>query len=141
MPSFVFFAVLFDSYEEILCLWHHPEVSSLFTQLWFGKEGSICFFFSFFFFCGSGHPIIWGKFGTMLRNYRTESFLGLSAILDFKKSSKIRKQQRHLSRRKTVAQKSPTEQTEWISWEQNICWMSSTGHTGKNSVVKTSMCT
>lgn len=43
----------------------------------------------------------------MLRNYRTECFLGLSASLDLKKKvPKSEKQQRDLSRRETVAKES-----------------------------------
>lgn len=113
MPSFVFFSVLFGSYEEILCLWHHPEVSFMFAYssytvtVWKGVKH---LFFLSFSFVDLGTQLFVEKIGNNvkeLQNRITECFLGLSASLDFKKKvSKSEKQQRDLSRRETVAKES-----------------------------------
>ena len=98
MPSFVFFSVVFGSYEEILCLWHHPEISCMFAYssytvtVWKGVKHLVFLSFSFL---GLGTQLFVEKIGNSveeLQNRITECFLGLSASLDLKKKSfKIRK--------------------------------------------------
>lgn len=53
-------------------------------MVWEGEKHLFFLFFLFLLWVWAPNNL-WRKFGTMLRNYRTESFLGLSASLDFKK--------------------------------------------------------
>lgn len=96
MPSFVSFTVLFDSYEEILCLWHHPEVSSMFASssytvmVWEGKKH----FFSFlsFSFVGMGTQLFVEKIGNYVQELQNRKLFGFKCQSRLKKkSSKIRK--------------------------------------------------
>lgn len=119
MPSFIFFSVLFGSYEKILCLWHHPEVSSIFASssytvtVWEGVKH--LFFIFFLFLLRVWAPnYLWRKLGTMLRNYRTECFLGLSASLDFKKKFQNQKNNKEIFLEERLWPRSPTYRTDWV---------------------------
>lgn len=115
MPSFIFFSVLFGSYEEILCLWHHPEVSSIFASssytvtVWEGVK-HLFFYFLSFSFVGLGTQLFVEKIGNNVEELQNRMLFGFKCQSRFKKKVlKSEKQQRDLSRRETVAKESHLE--------------------------------